>query len=195
MNKNVEVKTMKTKGESVWDAKTMALIAVMAAVICVLGPLSFTIPISPVPISLTNLAVYLAVYVLGMKRGTISYLVYLLIGLAGLPAFSAFTGGAGKLFGPTGGYLIGFIFMALICGFFIEKWPSKLYLHFAGMVLGTAVCYLFGTIWLAFQANMGFYAALAAGVLPFILGDLAKIFIALIVGSALRKQLKGAGLN
>ena len=195
MNKNVEVKTMKTKGQSVWDAKTMALIAVMAAVICVLGPLSFTIPISPVPISLTNLAVYLAVYVLGMKRGTISYLVYLLIGLAGLPVFSAFTGGAGKLFGPTGGYLIGFIFMALICGFFIEKWPSKLYLHFAGMVLGTAECYLFGTIWLAFQANMGFYAALAAGVLPFILGDLAKIFIALIVGSALRKQLKGAGLN
>lgn len=193
MNQNVEVKTMKTKKQSVWDAKTMTLIALMAAVTCVLGPLSFTIPISPVPISLTNLAVYLAVYVLGMKQGTISYLVYLLIGLAGLPVFSSFTGGAGKLFGPTGGYLIGFVFMALICGFFIEKWPTKQYLHFAGMVLGTAVCYLFGTVWLAFQANMGVYAALTAGVIPFLPGDLVKIVIAVIAGSAIRKQLKHIG--
>ena len=101
--------------------KTMALIGVMAAVTCILGPLSLAIPVSPVPISLTNLAVYFAIYVLGMKRGTISYCIYLLLGLIGLPVFAAFTGGAGKLFGPTGGYLIGFIFMALICGFFIEK--------------------------------------------------------------------------
>lgn len=174
--------------------KTMALIALMAAVTCILGPLSLAIPISPVPISFTNLAVYFTVYVLGTKRGTISYLIYLLLGLVGLPVFSGFTGGAGKLFGPTGGYLIGFIFMALICGIFIEKWPTKLYLHFAGMVLGTAVCYLFGTAWLAFQANMGFYAALAAGVIPFILGDLVKIIIALLAGPLIRKQLKRAEL-
>lgn len=174
--------------------KTMALIALMAAVTCILGPLSLAIPISPVPISFTNLAVYFTVYVLGTKRGTISYLIYLLLGLVGLPVFSGFTGGAGKLFGPTGGYLIGFIFMALICGIFIEKWPTKLYLHFAGMVLGTAVCYLFGTAWLAFQANMGFYAALAAGVIPFIPGDLVKIIIALLAGPLIRKQLKRAEL-
>lgn len=174
--------------------KTMALIALMAAVTCILGPLSLAIPISPVPISFTNLAVYFTVYVLGTKRGTISYLIYLLLGLVGLPVFSGFTGGVGKLFGPTGGYLIGFIFMALICGIFIEKWPTKLYLHFAGMVLGTAVCYLFGTAWLAFQANMGFYAALAAGVIPFIPGDLVKIIIALLAGPLIRKQLKRAEL-
>lgn len=174
--------------------KTMALIALMAAVTCILGPLSLAIPISPVPISFTNLAVYFTVYVLGTKRGTISYLIYLLLGLVGLPVFSGFTGGAGKLFGPTGGYLIGFIFMALICGIFMEKWPTKLYLHFAGMVLGTAVCYLFGTAWLAFQANMGFYAALAAGVIPFIPGDLVKIIIALLAGPLIRKQLKRAEL-
>ena len=174
--------------------KTMALIALMAAVTCILGPLSLAIPISPVPISFTNLAVYFTIYVLGTKRGTISYLIYLLLGLVGLPVFSGFTGGAGKLFGPTGGYLIGFIFMALICGIFMEKWPTKLYLHFAGMVLGTAVCYLFGTAWLAFQANMGFYAALAAGVIPFIPGDLVKIIIALLAGPLIRKQLKRAEL-
>ena len=192
MSTNTEVQTA---GASTSKTKTMALIGVMAAVTCILGPLSLAIPVSPVPISLTNLAVYFAIYVLGMKRGTISYCIYLLLGLAGLPVFAAFTVGAGKLFGPTGGYLIGFIFMALICGFFIEKWEKKLYMHFIGMVLGTAVCYFFGTAWLAYTAHMGFAAALAAGVIPFIPGDLAKIIIAMIAGPVIRKQLKRAGLN
>lgn len=186
---NIQPQTSSSK------TKTMVIIALMAAVTCILGPLSLAIPISPVPISLTNLAVYFTVYVLDRKRGTISYLLYLLIGLVGVPVFSAFTGGPGKLFGPTGGYLIGFIFMAYICGFFIDKWPSKLYMHFIGMVLGTAVCYLFGTVWLAYQAGMGFYAALSAGVIPFIPGDLVKIVIAIIAGPVIRKQLRRAGLN
>lgn len=194
MSTNTEVKTAGAS-TSKTKTKTMALIGVMAAVTCILGPLSLAIPVSPVPISLTNLAVYFAIYVLGMKRGTISYCIYLLLGLVGLPVFAAFTAGAGKLFGPTGGYLIGFIFMALICGFFIEKWEKKLYMHFIGMVLGTAVCYVFGTAWLAYTAHMGFAAALAAGVIPFIPGDLAKIIIALIAGPVIRKQLKRAGLN
>lgn len=192
MSTNTEAQTA---GASTSKTKTMALIGVMAAVTCILGPLSLAIPVSPVPISLTNLAVYFAIYVLGMKRGTISYCIYLLLGLTGLPVFAAFTAGAGKLFGPTGGYLIGFIFMALICGFFIEKWEKKLYMHFIGMVLGTAVCYFFGTAWLAYTAHMGFAAALAAGVIPFIPGDLAKIIIAMIAGPVIRKQLKRAGLN
>ncbi len=188
--------TKTTKNIStVIDAKTMVIIALMTAITCILGPISITIPMSVVPVSLTNLAVYFTVYVLGMKRGTVSYLVYLFLGLVGLPVFSAYTGGPGKLFGPTGGYLIGFIFMALICGFFIEKWQTKLYMHFIGMVLGTVVCYMFGTLWLAVQAHMGFYQALAAGVLPFIIGDLAKIVIALLSGPILSKQLKKAGLN
>ena len=137
------------------NVREMALIAVMAAVTCVLGPLS--VPIGVVPISFTNLAVYLAIYVLGCKRGTVSYIVYLLIGLVGVPVFSGFTGGVGKLFGPTGGYLIGFIFMALICGWFIDRFECKLVPSFAGMVLGTIVCYIFGTVWLAYQAGMMFF--------------------------------------
>ena len=175
------------------NVREMALIAVMAAVTCVLGPLS--VPIGVVPISFTNLAVYLAIYVLGCKRGTISYIVYLLIGLVGVPVFSRFTGGGGKLFGPTGGYLIGFIFMALICGWFIDKFDCKLVPSFVGMVLGTIVCYVFGTVWLAYQAGMSFYAALAAGVLPFIIGDLVKMVIAAVIGPQVRRQLARAGLT
>lgn len=175
------------------NVREMALIAVMAAVTCVLGPLS--VPIGVVPISFTNLAVYLAIYVLGCKRGTISYIIYLLIGLVGVPVFSSFTGGVGKLFGPTGGYLIGFIFMALICGWFIDKFDCKLVPSFVGMVLGTIVCYVFGTVWLAYQAGMSFYAALAAGVLPFIIGDLVKMVIAAVIGPQVRRQLARAGLT
>ena len=175
------------------NVREMALIAVMAAVTCVLGPLS--VPIGVVPISFTNLAVYLAIDVLGCKRGTISYIVYLLIGLVGVPVFSSFTGGVGKLFGPTGGYLIGFIFMALICGWFIDKFDCKLVPSFVGMVLGTIVCYVFGTVWLAYQAGMSFYAALAAGVLPFIIGDLVKMVIAAVIGPQVRRQLARTGLT
>lgn len=177
------------------QTKTISLVGLMTALICVLGPLSIPLPFSPVPISLTNLAIYFTIYVIGMKRGTLSYLIYLLIGFVGIPVFSSFTGGAGKLLGPTGGYLIGFIFMALICGFFVDKWTTKLYLHFIGMVLGTAVCYLFGTVWLAYQAGMSFQAALAAGVIPFLPGDLAKIIIAMLLGPQVSKKLKAAGLN
>lgn len=186
---------MSEKTSSGIQIKTIAIVGLMTALICVLGPLSVPLPFSPVPISLTNLAIYFTIYVIGMKRGTLSYLIYLLIGFVGLPVFSAFTGGPGKLLGPTGGYLIGFIFMALICGVFIEKWPAKLYLHFIGMVLGTAVCYVFGTVWLAYQAGMSFSAALAAGVIPFIPGDLVKIVIAMLVGPQVNKKLKRFGLN
>lgn len=172
----------------------MALIAVMAAVTCIMGPLSIPIPFSLVPISLTNLAVYLAIYVLGCRRGTLSYLVYLLLGLVGMPVFSGFTGGIGKLFGPTGGYLLGFIFMALICGWAIDHFSCKLVPSFAGMLLGTVVCYAFGTAWLAYQAGLTFVAALAAGVLPFIPGDLAKMVIAAVLGPQIRCRLEQARL-
>ena len=101
----------------------MAMTALMAAVTCVLAPMS--IPIGPVPISFTNLAIYLSLYLLDWKKGTLSYLIYLLLGLVGLPVFSGFTGGLAKLAGPTGGYIIGFIPMAIIAGIVIDKFSGN----------------------------------------------------------------------
>lgn len=170
----------------------MSSVGVMAAIICILGPLS--IPIGVVPISFTNLAIYFALYTIGMKKGTLSYIIYMLIGLTGIPVFSSFTGGPTKLLGPTGGYIIGFIFMALIAGLFIDAFFEKWYLCFTGMVLGTAVCYVFGTLWLSYQANISTSAALVAGVIPFIPGDLTKIFIAAFIGPQIRKRLIKANL-
>lgn len=172
--------------------RTITQIAVMAAVMCILGPMS--IPIGAVPISLTPFTVMLTVYLLGMRKGTISVLVYILLGMAGLPVFSGYQGGVGKVAGPTGGYIIGFIFMALVSGFFIDHFYDKIWVQVVGMLLGIAVCYTFGTIWLMVQAHMSLGAALAAGVFPFIGLDVIKMVLAILIGRLVRNALVKAGL-
>ncbi len=173
--------------------KSMVLTAVCAAVLCVLGPLS--IPIGPVPVSLATFVICLMLYILGMKKSLAAVALYLLIGLAGLPVFSGFSGGPGKLLGPTGGYLIGYLLLALIGGWFVEKAGFGILLSVAGMILGTAVLYVLGTLWLAHAAGMSLKAALAAGVIPFIGVDLAKIVCAALLGPVLRKALARAGVT
>lgn len=169
--------------------KTLFLIGMMTAITCILGPLSIVIPISPVPISFTNLAIYFTAILLGWKKGTISCLVYLLIGFIGVPVFSNFSAGPAKLLGPTGGYLIGFIFMVLVSGFFVDKFKNKIYMYVLGMTIGTIITYALGTGWLAYQANLTFKAALFAGVIPYIPGDIIKIIIAAINGHAIKKRI------
>jgi len=160
--------------------------------LCVLAPI--TLPIGLVPLSLANFVIFISVYVLGIWKGTVSCILYLLIGLIGVPVFSGFSSGPAKLLGPTGGYLIGYVFMALIAGFFIDRFKCRKLPSLLGMLLGTLVLYLLGTVWLAYQAGMTFMAALWAGVIPFIAGDLAKIIIALFLGPILRERLQKAGL-
>lgn len=143
--------------------------------------------------SLATLMLYLSIYILGKNHATISCGIYLLIGLAGLPVFSGFTGGAGKLLGPTGGYLIGYLALAYIGGWCVEKW-SIYWVQGLGLLLGTGVCYLFGTLWLSYQAGTDFTTALSVGVLPFIIGDVVKIVIGVLVGNLVRKRLVKAGV-
>ena len=169
----------------------MAMTALMAAVTCVLAPMA--IPIGPVPISFTNLAIYLSLYLLGWKRGTVSYLVYVLIGAVGVPVFSGFTGGLGKLAGATGGYIVGFIPMAVIAGLVIDRYRNR-GLQLAGMIVGTAVCYAFGTAWFILQMGCTLPYALTVCVLPFIPFDAAKVALASVLGSILRRALHRAGL-
>ena len=170
---------METKAKFL-TTKQMTLIALMTALTCILGPLSIPLPFSPVPISFTNLVLYFSVFVLGTKFSTISYIVYLLIGLVGLPVFSGFSGGPAK---------VGFVFLTVIAGFFVEHFKGKLSFAVLGMVLGTIVCYLFGTIWLSMQLNIGFVAGLGVGVFPYIPGDLVKIAIACIIGPKIRRAV------
>lgn len=169
------------------SVRQMTAIALMTAVICVLGPLSISIPFSPVPISFTNFAIYLVVYALGTKKGTVSYLLYLLLGVVGLPVFSAFTAGIAKFVGPTGGYLIGFIFTAVIVGFFVERFPEKRFMGIIGMIAGLIMCYIFGTVWLALSLKVSFAQALLIGVVPYLIGDAVKIAVVAVVGPQLRR--------
>ena len=168
----------------------LTLTGLMTALTCIIGPLSLPLPVSPVPITLTNFAVYMAVYVLGLRDGTISCLIYLCLGAAGLPVFSAFSGGIGKLAGPTGGYLVGFLFLALIQGSLMFRFPGKNAAAVIGMILGTAVCYCFGTAWLAGQMHLSFGAALTAGVIPYLPGDAAKIILAALAGPKLSTAVR-----
>ena len=153
-----------TKTAASQHSKTyeMTVTALMTAVTCILAPLS--IPIGPVPISFTNLAIYLSLYLLGWKRGTISYLVYLLIGLVGVPVFSGFTGG-------------------------IDKCHNR-WLQLLGMIVGTAVCYAFGTAWFCISASYTVGAALTVCVIPFIPADLIKMVIAMLLGPEIKKRIR-----
>lgn len=173
----------------IYDITTCAL---FAALMCIFGPMS--VPIGLVPISLTNLVIYLAVYLLGPREATISYLVYLTLGAVGLPVFSAYSGGMGKLLGPTGGYLIGFIFMTIISGVIMKLSKVNVFITAAGMVLGTIVAYAFGTAWFVATLDYTWEAALTVCVYPFIPFDLAKIVIASILGKSVRAALTRAGL-
>lgn len=182
----------------------MALCAVMAAVMCVIAPIS--IPIGPISITGGTLAIYLTTYLLGGVWGTLSTLVYLLVGFVGLPVFSNYMGGASRLVGPTGGYLVGYLPMALLAGFVVElalrrlgdqgkaKQILAVVLQFLGMVLATAVLYAFGTAWYCVQAGVGLQKALGACVFPFIPFDLIKITIALLIGVPVRRGLERAKL-
>lgn len=169
----------------------ICMIGIMTAITCILGPLS--IPIGPVPISFTNLAICLSIVILG-KKALVSCFVYLLVGLAGIPVFSQFSSGPAKLFGPTGGYLIGFLFLAAIGGYVVDRYENKIAFYVISMIVGHLMVYALGTAWLAYQLNLSFIAALSAGVFPFLIGDAIKIVIAILLGCPVKKALKHAQL-
>lgn len=180
-----------TTRQKTMSTVNIVMIALFAAILCVISP--FSIPIGPIPLSLATFVIYVSLFFLGWKRGMIACLAYLIIGLAGVPVFTGFSGGIGKLAGPTGGYLIGYIFVALIAGIFIEKYEKSIVLCLVGLVLGTVVLYAFGTAWFCLSTGSHLGAALALCVLPFIPGDCIKIVSASLIGQSVKKQLKKSG--
>ena len=169
--------------------KDMTLTAVMAALICIAGPL--TIAAGPVPLSLATFAVMLAGAVLGKKRGTAAVGLYLLIGIIGIPVFSGFSGGFQKLAGVTGGYLAGYLPCAFLTGLGAERAEKekRKWMLPAMMVLGTAVLYTVGTAWFMIQTGNGLGAALGLCVLPFLPGDAAKIAAVTVIAPAVKKRI------
>ena len=170
--------------------KDMTIIAVMAALICVAGPL--TISIGPIPLSLCSFAVYMAGAVLGAKRGPLAVGIYLLIGLVGVPVFSGFSGGFQKLVGVTGGYLVGYLPCAWLAGLGVkpgQTMPEPKWKLPAFMVLGTAVLYLIGTAWFMIQTKNTLAASMGMCVIPFLPGDAVKIVAASLLAWPIRRAI------
>ncbi len=170
--------------------KDMTLTAVMAALICIAGPL--TIAVGPVPLSLATFAVMLAGAVLGKKWGTAAVGLYLLIGIIGIPVFSGFSGGFQKLAGVTGGYLAGYLPCAFLTGLGAERAEKekRKWLLPAMMVLGTAVLYTVGTAWFMIQTKNGLGTALGLCVLPFLPGDAVKIAAVALITPAVKRAIR-----
>ncbi|MDD4363721.1 MAG: biotin transporter BioY [Atribacterota bacterium] len=145
------------------------------------------IPLYPVPITLQNLFTYLAAMVFGKKIGLLSQIIYISMGIAGLPVFAAGKTGLGILFGPTGGYLWGFIISAYIIGFLVEKnnLRQKEHFFYCGL-LGATIINLFGALQLYLVTRLSITAILFTGVIPFFPGDLIKVILAAILSYKLK---------
>ena len=158
-------------------AKDIILVLSFSLLTALFAQASFWI--GPVPITGQTLAVLLAGILLGSIRGGLSQIVYLSVGLTGFPFWFAAGGplGMARLIGPTGGYLIGFVFAAFLVGWLAERgWDKKIKTAISAMLIGNIVIYIFGLFWLAnFIPLKGL---LAAGLYPFILGDALKILLA-----------------
>ena len=171
----------------------MAYIGVFTVLIAICSWIS--IP-TAIPFSLQTFAVFLAVAVLGGKRGTLAVVVYVLLGAVGVPVFAEFTGGIGIILRSTGGYIIGFIFSALIMWLMESLLGRKLWVQAVSMVLGMAACYAVGTAWFMFvymrdTGAVGLSTVLGWCVIPFLIPDAVKIVLALTLCNTLRKPLAG----
>ena len=148
------------------------------------------VPIPPVPITLQTLFLSLAGVLLGARAAAMSQIVYVLIGAIGLPVFAGGKAGLGVLFGPTGGYLMGFIAGAYVIGKLAELRPSGGILWIASaMAVGTIVIYTLGIAQLCIVAQLTVSKAVAVGALPFLPGDAVKIGVAAAVAIKVRPHL------
>lgn len=178
--------------ESSTKLRMMIISALFAAIIGVLAQV--TVPLPLVPITGQTLAIGLAATILGAKYGTLSVLIYLCMGAIGLPVYAQMSGGLGILFGPTGGFLIGFIPTALVIGYYLEKTSFTVINAIIANVLGMFVALIFGTVWLKIIASLSWPAAFASGFLPFIVVGLLKAVLAAWSGIVVRNRLTSTNL-
>lgn len=169
------------------STRELVLAGLFAAIISILS--QFTIPLGTIPLTLQTFAVGFAVTLLGKKTGTIAVLIYLLLGLIGLPVFAGGNAGFAVLFGPTGGFLIGFIFSAFTTGWILEKTHLNFFNAILANLVGTFITLLFGAAWLKVSGSMTWTGAFAAGLIPFILPSIIKAFavgyLAVLIGRRL----------
>ena len=169
----------------------MAYIAMFAVLMAICSWIS--IPMA-VPFTLQTFGVFMAVGVLGGKRGTLAVLVYILLGAVGIPVFAGFNGGIGVLLNTTGGYIVGFLFSAMVMWGMETVLGRKPIVQMISMIVGLIVCYALGTIWfmVVYARNtgaVGLGTVLGWCVIPFIIPDLIKIALAFVLSRRLRNYV------
>ena len=170
--------------------RNLVLCALFTALVTVFAQISIPLPLTPVPINLGSMAVMLCGSLLGKKYGSISILVYIFLGIIGIPVFANLSGGISVLTGPTGGYIASYILVAFIIGLMTEKHGNKLYIYIISFFISIVICYTFGTAWFIVLTKNSLVASLTMCVLPFILGDLLKIIGASFLSLELRAIIK-----
>jgi biotin transport system substrate-specific component len=169
---------------TVFTALMAALIAAGAFII---------IPVGPVPIVLQNLFVMVAGLILAPRWAAGAVAVYLLAGSLGLPVFAGGTGGIGQLLGPTGGYLVAYLPAVLLISWTHSRLGRKPWMEITALVLAAGIVYALGVSWLKAVTAMNWAAAMTAGMLPFLPGDVLKIAAALPIARTLRPIVEGQG--
>ena len=186
-----DIYRMRTAGRGAkFHTVRMTQIALMTAILCVVSPWVIVLPISPVPVSMALFGVLLAAYLLETRDGVICCSLYILLGCMGLPVFSGGVGGPGKVLGPTGGYLAGYLVVAAITGYMVNRFQGKRLFHLLGMMVGVCGCYALGTLWLCFSMEVGGTEGLMLGVVPYIPADLVKIALVYVLGHDLRQRMR-----
>ncbi len=170
----------------------LVYISIGAALIAICSWIS--IP-TAVPFTLQTFAVFFVLLSLGGERGTLATLVYVLLGAVGVPVFAGFSGGIGVLLGSTGGYIIGFLFTGIIYIIFTRFISKKLVVKIIALVLGLAVCYAFGTAWfmnvyIKSSGEVGLLTVLGWCVFPFIIPDLLKLALAVVIAKRIEPVIK-----
>ena len=149
------------------------------------------IPLPFVPITAQTFFLNIAAILLGGSLGALSQFIYVMLGIVGMPVFEGGKAGLGVIFGPTGGYLLGFIIAAFVIGMVNQmKKTAGTFWHIFSMLIGMVIIYFLGALQLSFVAKMSFHKALTIGVLPFIPGDVIKILLAAIISSRLKGRVK-----
>ena len=174
--------------KSILSTKNLSLMALMSALLCLLAAIS--IPIGPVPITLSIFIIYIISYVLDANSALISVFIYLLIGIVGLPVFASYKSGFGVIIGPSGGYLISYLIVVYISSYYNHKYYHNKILQLFAMFIALILCYICGTIWFSVFKKSTFIESLFICVFPFIITDVIKIIAACILGNEIRKRLR-----
>ena len=169
-----------------FSAKEMTTMALLAALLCVSSYISIQLPFSLVPITAQTIIINITALLLKPKRASLTVIIWILLGVVGLPVFSGGKGGFGVLAGATGGYIIGYL-AAVIVMSLIKGRNNTFKRNLICVFIGIPIIYIFGAPWMMMVTGVGVKAAILTGVIPYLPGDVLKCILSVIIAKPLYK--------